>query len=280
MHFQSLHLILYGFLNWNTDMNDVLFELENKVLTIKFNRPDKLNPIGDTIIPYAIDRIKEAVTDSGVGAIVVTGAGRAFCAGGDVSGMSEQYEEKTFDHSVQKLRNDQELPRLLHSVPKVTIAAVNGFAMGAGLGLATSCDLRLASAGAKFGTAYANVGYGGDYGTTWNLTRLLGEAKAKELFFLPDVIDAEEALRIGLVNRVLPAETFMKDAQEVAQRIANGPLVSYRWMKENINQSSVVDFETMLDKESVTHTLCGATEDHQEGVTAFMEKRQPSFKGH
>jgi 2-(1,2-epoxy-1,2-dihydrophenyl)acetyl-CoA isomerase len=280
VHFQSLHLILYGFLNWNTDMNDVLFELENKVLTIKFNRPDKLNPIGDTIIPYAIDRIKEAVTDSGVGAIVVTGAGRAFCAGGDVSGMSEQYEEKTFDHSVQKLRNDQELPRLLHSVPKVTIAAVNGFAMGAGLGLATSCDLRLASAGAKFGTAYANVGYGGDYGTTWNLTRLLGEAKAKELFFLPDVIDAEEALRIGLVNRVLPAETFMKDAQEVAQRIANGPLVSYRWMKENINQSSVVDFETMLDKESVTHTLCGATEDHQEGVTAFMEKRQPSFKGH
>ena len=280
MHFQSLHLILYGFLNWNTDMSDVLFELENKVLTIKFNRPDKLNPIGDTIIPYAIDRIKEAVTDSGVGAIVVTGAGRAFCAGGDVSGMSEQYEEKTFDHSVQKLRNDQELPRLLHSVPKVTIAAVNGFAMGAGLGLATSCDLRLASAGAKFGTAYANVGYGGDYGTTWNLTRLLGEAKAKELFFLPDVIDAEEALRIGLVNRVLPAETFLKDAQEVAQRIANGPLVSYRWMKENINQSSVVDFETMLDKESVTHTLCGATEDHQEGVTAFMEKRQPSFKGH
>ena len=280
MHFQSLHLILYGFLNWNTDMNDVLFELENKVLTIKFNRPDKLNPIGDTIIPYAIDRIKEAVTDSGVGAIVVTGAGRAFCAGGDVSGMSEQYEEKTFDHSVQKLRNDQELPRLLHSVPKVTIAAVNGFAMGAGLGLATSCDLRLASAGAKFGTAYANVGYGGDYGTTWNLTRLLGEAKAKELFFLADVIDAEEALRIGLVNRVLPAETFLKDAQDVAQRIANGPLVSYRWMKENINQSSVVDFETMLDKESVTHTLCGATEDHQEGVTAFMEKRQPSFKGH
>ena len=280
MHFQSLHLILYDFLNWNTDMSDVLFELENKVLTIKFNRPDKLNPIGDTIIPYAIDRIKEAVTDSGVGAIVVTGAGRAFCAGGDVSGMSEQYEEKMFDHSVQKLRNDQELPRLLHSVPKVTIAAVNGFAMGAGLGLATSCDLRLASAGAKFGTAYANVGYGGDYGTTWNLTRLLGEAKAKELFFLPDVIDAEEALRIGLVNRVLPAETFMKDAQEVAQRIANGPLVSYRWMKENINQSSVVDFETMLDKESVTHTLCGATEDHQEGVTAFMEKRQPSFKGH
>ena len=280
MHFQSLHLILYGFLNWNTDMNDVLFELENKVLTIKFNRPDKLNPIGDTIIPYAIDRIKEAVTDPGVGAIVVTGAGRAFCAGGDVSGMSEQYEEKTFDHSVQKLRNDQELPRLLHSVPKVTIAAVNGFAMGAGLGLATSCDLRLASAGAKFGTAYANVGYGGDYGTTWNLTRLLGEAKAKELFFLPDVIDAEEALRIGLVNRVLPAETFMRDAQEVAQRIANGPLVSYRWMKENINQSSVVDFETMLDKESVTHTLCGATEDHQEGVTAFMEKRKPSFKGH
>ena len=260
-------------------MSDVLFELNNKVLTITFNRPDKLNPIGDSVTPFVVERLQEAVTDPEVGAIVVTGAGRAFCAGGDVSGMSDQYESRSFDQSVQKLRDDQELPRLLHSIPKVTIAAVNGFAMGAGLGIATSCDLRFASASAKFGTAYANVGFGGDFGTTWQLTRLLGEAKAKELFFLPDVIDAEEALRIGLANRVMSAENFMNDVQEVAERIANGPLVSYRWMKENINQSSMVDFETMLDKESVTHTLCGATEDHHEGVTAFMEKRQPSFKG-
>ncbi|HAK51673.1 MAG TPA: enoyl-CoA hydratase [Gammaproteobacteria bacterium] len=260
-------------------MSDVLFEVKNKVLNITLNRPDKLNPIGDSVTPFVVERLQEAVTDPEVGAIVVTGAGRAFCAGGDVSGMSDQYESRSFDQSVQKLRDDQELPRLLHSIPKVTIAAVNGFAMGAGLGIATSCDLRLASASAKFGTAYANVGFGGDFGTTWQLTRLLGEAKAKELFFLPDVIDAQEALRIGLANRVMSAENFMDDIQEVAERIANGPLVSYRWMKENINQSSMVDFETMLDKESVTHTLCGATEDHHEGVTAFMEKRQPSFKG-
>ena len=260
-------------------MSDVLFEVKNKVLNITLNRPDKLNPIGDSVTPFVVERLQEAVTDPEVGASVVTGAGRAFCAGGDVSGIADQYESRSFDQGVQKLRDDQELPRLLHSIPKVTIAAVNGFAMGAGLGIATSCDLRLASASAKFGTAYANVGFGGDFGTTWQLTRLLGEAKAKELFFLPDVIDAQEALRIGLANRVMSAENFMDDIQEVAERIANGPLVSYRWMKENINQSSMVDFETMLDKESVTHTLCGATEDHHEGVTAFMEKRQPSFKG-
>ena len=228
-----------------------------------------------------IPRIKEAITDPGVGAIVLTGAGRAFCAGGDVSNMGGLADgpPPTFEESVEHQRWRHEFPYLLHSVSKVTIAAVNGYAMGAGLGLATSCDIRLASSAAKFGTAFANVGLGGDFGTTWQLTRLLGEAKAKELFFLTDIIDAQEALRIGLVNRVLPAENFMEQVRETAERIANGPLVSYRWMKENINQSSDADFQTMLDKEAVTHLRCGQTEDHKEGVAAFMGKRTAQFKG-
>jgi 2-(1,2-epoxy-1,2-dihydrophenyl)acetyl-CoA isomerase len=139
--------------------------------------------------------------------------------------------------------------------------------------------LRLSSEKGKFGTAFANVGLGGDYGTTWQLSRLLGESKAKELFFLPDIIDAEEALRIGLVNRVLPEENFMDHVREIAERIANGPLASYQWMKENVNQSSHVDFQTMLDKEALTHLRCFETEDHKEGVAAFMEKRAPVFQG-
>jgi 2-(1,2-epoxy-1,2-dihydrophenyl)acetyl-CoA isomerase len=214
--------------------DDVLFEIHNKVLTITMNRPDKLNPVGDSVRIPAVARLKEAVNDPEVGAVVLTGAGRAFCAGGDVSGMAGRNAgpPKTYEEKVKHQHSSHELPYLLHSIPKVTIAAVNGHAMGAGLGLATSCDLRLSSEKGKFGTAFANVGLGGDYGTTWQLSRLLGESKAKELFFLPDIIDAEEALRIGLVNRVLPEENFMDHVREIAERIANGPLVSYQWMKE------------------------------------------------
>ncbi|NOT57237.1 MAG: enoyl-CoA hydratase, partial [Deltaproteobacteria bacterium] len=163
--------------------------------------------------------------------------------------------------------------------PKVTIAVVNGAAAGAGLGLALSCDLRIASDQARFGTAYARVGYGGDYGTTWQVTRLVGQAKAKELFFLPDMISAAEAQQVGLVNRVVPHDKLWEEAMVVAERIAAGPLVSYRYMKANINMSSTVDFRTMLDREAETHLRCGATEDHKEGVRAFMEKRAPNFRG-
>lgn len=258
----------------------ILFDLSNKVLTITLNVPEKLNPVSDPMTGPATERLRSAASDPAVGAIVLTGEGRAFCAGGDVGNMAAGDDmPDTFEAKVEHQRWRHEFPELLHSIPKVTIAAVNGYAMGAGLGLASSCDLRLASASAKFGTAFANVGFGGDFGTTWQLTRLLGEAKAKELFFLPDIIDADEALRVGLVNRVLPADNFMAQVREVAERIANGPLVSFRWMKENINQSSHVDFKTMLDKEAISHMRCGETEDHKEGVAAFMEKRTPSFQG-
>ena len=260
--------------------DDVLFSVKNKVLTITLNIPEKLNPVGDTMSFPIIERLEAATKDRGIGAVVLTGAGRAFCAGGDVSNMSGGNEPpKTYEESIDHQRNRHRFPLLLHSMPKVTIAAVNGHAVGAGLGLAASCDLRIASDKAKFGTAFANVGLGGDFGTTWQLTRLLGEAKAKELFFLPEIFQADEALNIGLVNRVLPAENFHDQVQELAERIAHGPLVSFRWMKENVNLSSMVDFKTMLEREAVTHLRCGQTSDHKEGVAAFMEKRAPVFQG-
>jgi 2-(1,2-epoxy-1,2-dihydrophenyl)acetyl-CoA isomerase len=177
------------------------------------------------------------------------------------------------------LRRGQELSWLLYTLPKVTIAAVNGFAMGAGLGIALSCDLRFASTAAKLGTAYAKVGFGGDYGITWQLTRLVGPAKAKELFFFADPIEADEALRIGLVNRVVDDGRLAEEVGELARRIASGPLVSYRYMKENVNLSLHSDFRTVLDREAMTHLRCGQTEDHREGVRAFLEKRRPAFRG-
>jgi 2-(1,2-epoxy-1,2-dihydrophenyl)acetyl-CoA isomerase len=218
--------------------------------------------------------------DPQVGAIVLTGTGRAFCAGGDVSMMAQaDAAPPTLEEQIDGLRAAQELSWLLYNSPKITLAAVNGFAMGAGLGICLSCDLRLASDQARFGTAYAKVGFGGDFGTTWLLTHAVGPAKAKELFFLAEVIDAAEAHRLGLVNRVLPHEDLLPQVGEIARRIAHGPLTSYRYMKANVNLAMSTDFRTLLDREAETHLRCGQTEDHKEGVRAFLEKRPPNFTG-
>lgn len=264
-------------------MEELKIEVKNRVGILTLNRPDKMNALTHGMGSAAVATLKEWAISDAVGAIVVTGTGRGFCAGGDVSAMDRGTEigtkESTLEQRIDVLREGQTWPWLLYTIPKVTIAVVNGAAAGAGLGLALSCDLRIASDQARFGTAYARVGYGGDYGTTWQVTRLVGQAKAKELFFLPDMISAAEAQQVGLVNRVVPHDKLWEEAMGVAERIATGPLVSYRYMKANINMSSTVDFRTMLDREAETHLRCGATEDHKEGVRAFMEKRTPNFRG-
>jgi 2-(1,2-epoxy-1,2-dihydrophenyl)acetyl-CoA isomerase len=258
----------------------ILTNVANKVATLTFNRQDKLNALSRDLIFKSIDTLKQWGKDDEVGAIVITGAGRAFCAGGDVSAMADRSaQEQSLEEKIDWLREGHELSWTLYNLPKVTIGAVNGHAMGAGLGVALSCDIRIASEQAKFGTAYAKIGYGGDFGTTWHLTRLAGEAKAKELFFLSEIIDAKQAYEIGLVNRVVAHEEFPASVTDVATRIANGPLTSFRYMKANVNLSTNVDFRTMLDREAETHMRCGMTEDHKEGVRAFLEKRAPKFTG-
>ncbi len=259
---------------------DLRVEVVDRVLVLTLNRPDRLNALSRDMIEAGIACLRAAIEDNDIGAVMLIGEGRAFCAGGDVSTMaSGDGTPPTYEQSLDRQRRGHELSWLLYSMPKVTIAAVNGHAVGAGLGIAMSCDLRLASENAKFGTAFAKVGFGGDYGTSWQLTRLVGQAKAKELFFLGDVIGAEEAMRVGLANRKLPADGFKSEALAIAKRIAHGPLVSYRYMKENVNLSLTQDFRTILDREAMTHLRCGMTEDHKEGVRAFMEKREPAFQG-
>lgn len=258
----------------------ILTEVHERVATLTLHRPEKLNALSAGMMAESMAVLKEWGRDAEVGAIVVTGAGRAFCAGGDVSAMGrEGGEDLSLEQRIDRLRDAQELSWLLYNLPKVTIAAVNGHAMGAGLGIALACDLRIASNAAKFGTAYAKVGFGGDFGTTWLLTHYAGAPKAKEMFFLADAIDAMEAHRIGLVNRVVTPERLGEDVREIAARIAHGPLTSFRYMKANVNLSATVDFRTMLDREAETHLRCGMTEDHREGVRAFMEKRPAKFTG-
>ena len=184
----------------------ILSQVENRVATLTLNRPTKLNALNQDMVTQAIHCLSQWSTDPDIAVIVITGAGRAFCAGGDVADMAQQPgvdPPPTLEQRIDRLRQWQQLSWILYDMPKVNIAAVNGFAMGAGLGISLACDLRIASDHAKFGTAYAKVGFGGDFGTTWLLTHTVGPAKAKELLFLGDPIDAASALELNLVNRVV-----------------------------------------------------------------------------
>src|SRR5260370_13590996 len=209
-------------------------QVADRIATRTFNRPEKLNALGSELIAGRIETLRAWSVDPQVGAIVLTGAGRAFCAGGDVSTMAKDTEH-SLEEKIDRLREWQELSWLLYNMPKVTVAAVNGFAMGAGLGVCLSCDLRIASDQARFGTAYAKVGYGGDFGTTWLLAQYVGGPKAKELFFLGDIVYANEAHQIGLVNRVVAHDSLQSEVTTIASRIAHGPLTSFRYMKANVN---------------------------------------------
>ncbi|MFY9609030.1 MAG: enoyl-CoA hydratase [Blastocatellia bacterium] len=257
---------------------EVLTNVSDRVATLTFNRPDKLNALSQDLLARSIATLNDWGRDPEIGCIVVTGVGRAFCAGGDVSTMAAD-DSETLESKIDRLRDMQELSWLLYNSPKVTIAAVNGFAMGAGLGVCLACDLRIASDQSKYGTAYAKVGYGGDFGTTWLLTQYVGAPKAKELFFLGEILDAQEAHRLGLINRVLPHESLRAEVDATASRIAHGPLTSYRYMKANVNLAASTDFRTLLDREAETHMRCSMTADHKEGVRAFMEKREAKFTG-
>ena len=263
-----------------TTNENIRAEVADKIATITLSRPEKLNAFTPSMMEKGVALLKDVAGDAEVGAVVVTGEGRAFCAGGDVAAMvANGIAELGLEGGTDMLRRLQEFAWLLNTIPKVTIAAVNGTAVGAGLPIALSCDLRIASAKAKFGTAFARIGLSGDFGAAWLLTRLVGPAKAKELLFLPDMIDADEALRLGLVNRVVPHDEFQDAVNELAGRIAHGPLICYRHIKENVNLAMDCDFRSALEREAMTQTLCSRTADHMEGMRAFMEKREPSFQG-
>jgi 2-(1,2-epoxy-1,2-dihydrophenyl)acetyl-CoA isomerase len=194
---------------------------------------------------------------------------------GDASALAEW----SLEQKVDRQRAVQRFSGLLHAIPKITIAAINGPCAGAGFGLALACDLRLAADGAKLTTAFAKVGFSGDFGITWPLVRTLGSAKALELLLLSDALSAADALQLGLLNRVVPAADLMPAAMEMATRIARGPRVAYRYMKQNVAAASVEPYQAVLDREAFTQCWTGSTADHREGVAAFMAKRAPQFGG-
>ena len=264
-----------------THSEDLLVETRDGVAVLTMNRPERLNALSRPMIDDAITALERCADDPAVGCIVLTGAGRGFCAGGDVTAMGDASASAdwTLEQKVDRQRAIHRFAGLLHASAKPTVAAINGACAGAGFGLALASDLRLAADSARFTTAFAKVGFSGDFGITWPLVRIVGEAKAKELLFLSDVLGASEALALGLVNRIVPGAEVLAGALEMAARLARGPRTAYRYMKQNIDAAAVESYQQLLDREAFTQCRTGGTADHREGVAAFVAKREPRFTG-
>src|SRR6266446_4800352 len=196
-----------------------------------------------------------------------------------VRAEGRQFSGTSLEENAQTLRSSMEVSRWLHEMPKVTIAMVRGAAAGAGLSLALACDLRVAGDTARFATAFARVGYSGDFGGSWFLTQLVGTGKARELYFTTDIVDAREARELGMVNRVVPDARLEEETMALAARLSRGPRIAYRYMKRNFNAAESGTLQDLLDLEAWHHTRCGLTEDHREAAKAFVEKRDPVFRG-
>ena len=259
-------------------MADVTETIQDGVATLTLNRPDSLNALSQELLAMLREAIPRLSIDPKVGAIVITGAGRAFCAGGDIKSM-EKRNQMPFEHRIESLRQMHLIPQMMRTCPKVIIGMLNGPAFGAGLGLAMSCDLRIAARSAKFGVAFGKIGYSGDFGGSWMMTRLVGTAKARELYLLGDSFDAAEAERIGLVNRVVNDADLLAETTAMARRIADGPLVAYGYMKRNLHAAETEPLAAVLEMEAVHQARTSQTEDHKEARNAFIEKRKPVFKG-
>jgi 2-(1,2-epoxy-1,2-dihydrophenyl)acetyl-CoA isomerase len=262
-------------------MGDVLEVVANGVAVLTLNRPDKLNAMSPAMLEGLLEALPRLADDTRVGAVVLTGAGRGFCAGGDVRAMAEgiEFAGDTLEEKASALRGQMEVSRWLHEMPKPTIAMVRGPAAGAGLSLAIACDLRIAGDSARFATAFARVGYSGDFGGSYFLTRLVGTAKARELYYTAEIVSASQALALGLVNRVVTDAELEAETMALAGRLAAGPRVALRYMKRNMNAAESGTLRDVLDLEAWHHTRCGMTEDHREAARAFLDKREPVFRG-
>lgn len=257
---------------------------EGRVLLLLLNRPDRLNALTPQLHEQLLDALRAAASDRSVGAVVLSGQGRAFCSGGDMhrrqsSDAGSAADRPTMEDRADSLLHHAETARLLHQMPKPTLAMINGVAAGAGLALALACDMRFASRDATLTTSYVRVAMSGDLGISYFMTQLVGSAKARELMFLGEKISAEEALGIGLVSRVCEPSELYRDTLEVAGRLASGPAVALRYIKQNIVHAETASLDQVIEREAFNMARCSRTQDVKEAALAFREKRLPLFAG-
>lgn len=259
----------------------VLYETDGPVATVTLNRPDRLNTMNRELMGAAVEVFEKAASDPAIRVLILTGAGKGFCAGGDLAGFAggEFKQPQPIEQRIAELRRNMRTSQILRESDMVTIAAINGACAGAGFSWACACDLRYAAQSAKFNTAFLNAGLSGDFGGTHSLTHIVGTAKARELYLLADRFDAAEAARIGLVSKALPDAELMDHVRGVARRLAESAPIALREIKRNLNDAMRLSFAEALDREADRHSRCGTTDDNTEAAKAFLEKRKPVFKG-
>jgi 2-(1,2-epoxy-1,2-dihydrophenyl)acetyl-CoA isomerase len=244
------------------ETREVLLERDGGVAIVTLNRPDSLNALKNSIMTELRETLEALAVDDAVGCVVVTGAGRGFCAGGDLKeggkergGAPNREQGARVEQGFTRLRRHMESARLLHEMPKPTIAMINGPVAGAGIGIAGACDLRFAGKAATFLTAFDRIGAGGDFGSTWFWTRILGTGIARELFLLSEKLSAEEAFAKGIYTRLFDDEALREETMKIAHKFADGPRMGYRYMKKNLNMAEDAAFEAALDHEALNMTL-------------------------
>jgi enoyl-CoA hydratase/carnithine racemase len=262
------------------DYKCLLYAVQDAVATLTLNRPERLNALGDTLRDDLYDAVLKATADPHVRVIVLTGAGKGFCSGGDVKAMNEAQEARTERPVLDKVAplRDRVLAAM-REAPQPIIAAVNGAAAGAGMNLALACDIRLAATTARFGETFVKRGLHPDWGGTYFLPRIVGMAKACELIFTGEMVDAQEALRLGIVSAVYPPEDLLPAARDLAARIATGPPIAIRLARRALYHNQTADLQSALEFETFAQNVCTETEDAREGIRAFVDKRAPRFHG-
>lgn len=252
----------------------IRYEKDGPVATLTLNRPDRMNSMTNLMVLETAEALVGAAEDNELRVLVLTGEGRAFCPGADLQGVVSGTTAEA------RLRpEDFRVPVQLRQLPAVTVAAVNGACAGAGLGWALACDLRVASRAAKFNTAFLDVGVAGDMGGPWTLGRLVGPARARELYFLPDKFDADEALRIGMVNRVADDADFRGEVERVVERLRAAAPIALRTLKANFLDAERMDLAAFVGLEAERHMRMFTTEDTREAFAAKVDKRAPRFVG-
>ncbi len=266
-------------INIDTGTDELLCHIERRVGVITLNKPQKKNALGDILTPALRSTLVAMEQDERVGCVMITGAGDAFCSGGDVGGMGggSSAPRSKQDRIEELVHKQVTLTLRLHELDKLTIAALPGAAAGAGLSIALACDLRVASANAFVTTAFKNIGLSGDYGASWFLPRLIGLAKAKELFYTARRVGAEEGARLGIFNEVFPQEGFREDAFAYAAAIANGPTRTLGRMKVNLNRGMDQSLRDSLILEAEHLIAGGGDSESKEAISAFLAKRTPIF---
>ena len=265
-------------------MSQELIEtVEDGIATLTLNRPEARNALSRPMMQALAQALPRLAMDASVRVVVITGAGRAFCSGGDVKNFAQRaagtVEQPSFDERVNDLRARMETVRWLHEMPKPTLAVIPGPAAGAGLSLALACDLRIAADDAKMTTAFTKIGLSGDFGGSYFLSKLVGASRARELYFTGRVVLGEEALRLGMVDRVAAYGDLARAAVEYARELAALPTVAVGYMKRNLNLAQRGSLAEVLDAEAIHMVRTFETDDHKAAAKAFVEKRPATFSG-